>query len=178
MKKKGQGNGAVLYLRVSTSEQAVGPLNLINQEKRCRELCKQRGWEVIEVFVDPGESARSADRPEFQRMLTFCKGHRHKIGYVVVQDLSRFARNLQDQAQTMADLLRNGILVRSANETNVDETASGKLAASIVGGFNEYFSNSLSEKMKDRTRDSVLAGRFPWRAPVGYRNIGGKVGPN
>ena len=176
--KKGQENGAVLYVRVSTDEQADGPFNLINQEKRCSELCKQRGWPVVDVFIDRGESARSADRPEFKRMLAFCKTRRREVRYVVVQDLSRFARNLRDQVQAMAELLRIGILVRSANETNIDETASGKLAASILGGFNEYFSNSLSEKMKDRTRDSAASGRFPWRAPVGYVNIGGKEGPN
>jgi len=32
--------------------------------------------------------------------------------------------------------------------------------------------------MKDRTRQAVSAGRFPWRAPLGYINIGGKDGPN
>ncbi len=33
--KKRQANGAVLYIRVSTDEQAIGPFNLINQEKMC-----------------------------------------------------------------------------------------------------------------------------------------------
>ena len=176
--KKGQGNGAVLYVRVSTDEQASGPLNLSNQEKRCRDYCKQRELPVVAVFIDPGESARSADRPEFQQMLSFCKAHRREVHYVVVQDLSRFARNLQDQAQSIGDLLRVGVLVRSTYESNIDETAAGKLAANIFGGFNQYFSDALSEKMHDRTRQSAAAGRFPWRAPIGYLNIGGKEGPN
>jgi predicted site-specific integrase-resolvase len=60
--QKGQEDGAVLYVRVSTDEQANGSLNLVNQEKRCREYCKQQGWPVMEVFVDPGESARSVER--------------------------------------------------------------------------------------------------------------------
>ena len=180
--KKAQGAknglGAVLYVRVSTDEQANGPLNLINQERRCREYCQQRGWPVLETFTDPGKSARSVDRPEFQRMLAYCRTHRNTVRYVVVQDLSRFARNLQDQARTTSELLKNGILLRSASEANVDETASGKLAGSIFGGFNEYYSNSLSEKMKERTRASVAAGRFPWKAPIGYVNTGAKDGPN
>ena len=176
--QKGQGEGAVLYVRVSTDEQASGPLNLGNQEKRCREYCQQRGWPVMEVFVDPGESARSVDRPEFQRMLAYCRTHRRKVRYVVVQDLSRFARNNQDQAQTIGELGRIGVLLRSTYESNIDETAAGKLAANIFGTFNQYFSDALSEKMRDRTRQSVSAGRFPWRAPIGYQNIGGKDGPN
>ncbi len=174
MKQKGLENRAVLYVRVSTDDQANGPFNLRNQEQRCHDYCKQMGWQVVKVFIDRGESARSADRPEFQEMLSFCKAHRLDISCVIVQDLSRFARNIQDQAQTMADLLAIGILVRSANETNIDETASGKLAASILGSFNEYFSNSLSEKMKQRTRDAVAAGRFPWKAPIGYLNLSGE----
>ena len=32
--------------------------------------------------------------------------------------------------------------------------------------------------MSGRTRDAVIAGRFPWRAPLGYLNIGGKEGSN
>jgi site-specific DNA recombinase len=176
--QKGQEDGAVLYVRVSTDEQASGPLNLVNQEKRCREYCKQQGWPVIEVFVDPGESARSVERPEFQRMLAYCRTHWRKVRYVVVQDLSRFARNNRDQAQTISELGRIGVLLRSTYESNIDETAAGKLAANIFGTFNQYFSDALSEKMRDRTRQSVSAGRFPWRAPIGYQNIGGKDGPN
>jgi site-specific DNA recombinase len=133
---------------------------------------------VMEVFIDPGESARSVDRPEFQRMLAFCKANRRNVRYVVVQDLSRFARNNRDQAQTISELGRIGVLLRSTYESNIDETAAGKLAANIFGTFNQYFSDALSEKMRDRTRQSVSAGRFPWRAPIGYRNIGGKDGPN
>jgi site-specific DNA recombinase len=153
-------------------------LNLDNQEKRCREYCRQQNMLVMEVFIDPGESARSLDRPEFQRMLAFCKANRRNVRYVVVQDLSRFARNNQDQAQTINELGRIGVLLRSTYESNIDETAAGKLAANIFGTFNQFYSDSLSEKMRDRTRQSVSAGRFPWRAPIGYLNIGGKDGPN
>jgi site-specific DNA recombinase len=102
--QKGQENGAVLYVRVSTDEQAVSPLNLSNQEKRCREYCEQRGLTVMAVFTDPGEFARSVDRPEFKRMLTYCRAHRREVRYVVVQDLCRFARNNQNQAQTINEL--------------------------------------------------------------------------
>ena len=176
--KKGKGNGAVLYVRVSTDDQANGPLNLSNQEKRCREYCRQKGLPVVQVFTDPGESARSVDRPEFQRMLRFCNAHMRDVRYLVVQDVSRFARNLRDQTQTIEELQNIGVLVRSTYEGNIDETATGKLAANILGGFNQYYSDSLSEKMRDRTRQSASAGRFPWRAPIGYLNIGGKDGSN
>ena len=176
--KKGPGNGVVIYLRVSTSEQADGPLNLHNQEERCREWCKRNNLTVLHSFVDPGESARSTDRQEFQKMLAYCKQHRREIGFIVVQDMSRYARNMQDQSNTMAALAELGIRLRSVYEPGIDETPAGKLQAAIIGAINENFSNNLSQRMSDRTRQSALAGRFPWKAPVGYINIGGKCGPN
>jgi len=107
MKQK-ESNKAVLYIRVSTDEQAEDALNLVNQEKRCRNYCHQKGLSVVTIFIDAGESARTSDRPEFQRMLAYCKASRNEIRYVVVQDLSRFARNHKDQAQAIYDLGRWG----------------------------------------------------------------------
>jgi len=164
------GTSAVLYLRVSTDEQADGPLNLFNQEQKCRNYCDLRGYHVVGVFVDSGESARTADRPEFQRMLKFCKTNRREISYVVVQDLSRFSRNNRDQAHFIAELATHGVRLCSVYEPNVDESANGKLQGNIHGTLNQYFSDSLSEKMRDRSRAAVLAGRFPWPAPLGYLN--------
>jgi site-specific DNA recombinase len=85
-----RGNRTVVYIRVSTDDQAEDPLNLVNQEKRCRIYCQQNGLSVDRIFIDAGESARTSDRPEFQRMLAYCKARRNEIRYVVVQDLSRF----------------------------------------------------------------------------------------
>jgi len=44
------------------------------------------------------------------------------------------------------------------------------LARGVHGVFNQYFSDALSEKMKDRSAASFRAGRWPWAAPLGYVN--------
>ena len=163
------GLEAVMYLRVSTPEQA-DPLNLKNQEDGCRRLATQRGIAVAEVILGPGESGRTADRPSFVRLLSYCKAHRKRIGYVIVESLSRFARNVADQGAAIAELRENGIALLSVAEPNVDNTAAGRMAAGVHGVFNQYFSDALSEKMKDRSAASVRAGRWPWAAPLGYVN--------
>jgi len=166
---KRQGSEAVMYLRVSTPEQA-DPLNLKNQEDGCRRLANQRGIAVAEVILGPGESGRSADRPSFVRLLSYCKAHRNRIGYVIVESLSRFARNVADQGTAIAQLRENGVALLSVAEPNVDDTAAGRMAAGVHGVFNQYFSDALSEKMKERSAASVRAGRWPWAAPIGYLN--------
>jgi hypothetical protein len=40
-------------------------LSLPTQEKACREYCARNGYDVDQVFIDAGESAKSTDRPEF-----------------------------------------------------------------------------------------------------------------
>src|SRR5580698_5241560 len=112
---KRQASEAVLYLRVSTPEQA-DPLNLKNQENGCRRLAQQRGIVVAEVILGPGESGRSADRPSFVRLLSYCKVHRNRIGYVIVESLSRFARNVADQSTAIAELRENDITLLSLAE--------------------------------------------------------------
>jgi site-specific DNA recombinase len=178
MMDKGDVVGSVHYLRVSTIEQSTKALNLENQGGTCREFCQQQGWPVVERFIDSDSGRTAEDRPAFQRMLAFCRAHRDEVRYVIVYDLSRFARNVQHQGEAIAALKRNGVLLRSVNEPNIDETAAGKLAANILGTFNQFFSDSLSEKMQRRTRQAAEAGRFPWRAPLGYRNVGGREGAN
>lgn len=68
--------------------------------------------------------------------------------------------------------------LRSTYESNIDETAAGKLAANIFGALNQFFSDSHSEKQRDRTRLAIAGGRVPWLAPIGYININAKDGPN
>lgn len=101
--------GAVCYLRVSTSEQASENNSLPVQERKVREYCKARSIPILKIFVDPGESARTTDRPEFQKMLAYCRDHRKTITHFVVSDLSRLARNVMDQGATLATLRHLGI---------------------------------------------------------------------
>lgn len=164
-------SGALIYIRVSTDEQQKRNVaNLPTQEKKCRDRCNHSGIPVLKVFKDE-ESARTADRPEFQKLLEYCKQHSGKVSHVVVADLSRFARNTGDQATAMARLENMRITLVSVDEPNIDKTAAGKLCANLLGAVNQFYSDSLSERVRYRMAEAVKSGRFVWRAPLGYRNV-------
>jgi DNA invertase Pin-like site-specific DNA recombinase len=59
---------AVIYTRVATEDQ-VGGTSLDTQERACREWCERNGAEVLNVYVDAGESAKTAARPAFLRLV-------------------------------------------------------------------------------------------------------------
>src|ERR1035441_1525290 len=105
-------NVGLIYLRVSTKEQMEN-LSMEVQEARCTEWCRNKGITVDAVFHDDGKSARTTQRPEFQKMLAHVASRMGRIGYVVVHDLSRFARNMEDQIEVMSGLRSVGVLVRS-----------------------------------------------------------------
>ena len=161
---------AVLYIRVSTSKQAQQAYNLPTQQTKLKDHCGRNGWDVLKEFVDT-DSARTDDRPQFQAMLEFCRNRKHKVTYVVVADLSRLARNVVDQGTTIAELTRLGIKLVSVDEPNIDDTAAGRLSANLLGAMNQFFSDSLSERIRYRMKAGFDAGRFLHYAPIGYLNV-------
>src|ERR1700687_4460093 len=137
-------NGAIGYLRVSTLEQASINNSLPVQQKKFEDHCTRNTLAPLDSFVDK-QSGRNAERPAFQRMLAYCRKNKSRVRCVVVADLSRLARNVVEQGQTIAELSKIGIRLVSIDEPNIDNTAAGKLATNILGAFNQFFSDSLSE---------------------------------
>jgi DNA invertase Pin-like site-specific DNA recombinase len=162
-------NGAVGYLRVSTLEQAALNNSLPVQQSKFTTHCARSSLTPLESFVDK-QSGRNVERPAFQRMLAYCRKNKSRVRCVVVADLSRLARNVVDQGQTIAELGKIGIRLVSVDEPNIDGTAAGKLATNILGAFNQFFSDSLSEKTRFRMQAGREAGRWLWVAPLGYLN--------
>src|SRR5260370_2658008 len=97
-------SGGVCYARVSTDEQAEKNNSLRVQNGKLKDHCDRNGIEILETFVDKQSSRTTAKRPEFQRMMEFCKRNHKKISHVIVADLSRLARNVVDQGATIAAL--------------------------------------------------------------------------
>src|ERR1700742_2205738 len=90
---------AYLYLRVSTKEQATRGgeaegFSIPAQRDACRRKATSLGAEIVAEFVDRGESARSADRPALQEMLTYVD--EHDTQFVIVHKVDRLARNRVD----------------------------------------------------------------------------------
>lgn len=81
------------YIRVSTQEQ-----NTIRQEELMRSLG------VDDVYVDR-ISGKDANRPELNKMLQFVR----KGDTVIVESISRFARNTKDLLTLVEQLTEKGV---------------------------------------------------------------------
>ena len=75
--------GAAIYVRVSTKEQTEN-LSLPTQIRACEEYCRREGDEVLERFKEEGESAKTTDRTELQKLLKYCRAHKGKVRVLYV----------------------------------------------------------------------------------------------
>ena len=160
--------GAVIYIRVSTKEQTEN-LSLPTQLRACEDYCRREGFEVIERFREEGESAKSADRTELQRLLSFCREHKGKVHFVVAFNLTRFARDKYDHFALRSFLKSLGISLRSATEP-IDDTSTGKLMEGVLAAFAQFDNDCRSDRTRAGMKAALELGRWVFLAPLGYVN--------
>ncbi len=164
---------AVLYVRVSTKDQLQGDgdpdgYSIPAQRLACERRAEALGVDVAETFIERGESARSADRPELQRMLAYLA--EEPVRYVIVHKVDRLARNRLDDVTITAAIQASGAQLVSVTE-NIDETPSGTLMHGIMSSIAEFYSRNLANEVIKGTQQKVSAGGTPHVAPIGYLNI-------
>jgi site-specific DNA recombinase len=169
---------AAIYLRVSTEKQVkreVDPqgLSVPDQRQATTRRASELGATVEAEFVELAETAKVLDRPELQRLLNDDE-LLSRIDFVIVFNLSRFARQLEDQIQVMRFLRARGVELVSATE-HIDETPAGKFMVNVMGAMNQYHSdNSAFGAIRGMTQKAKVGGT-PGRAPMGYRNVAREI---
>ena len=170
---------AVIYCRVSTKDQ-VQNLSLPTQLKACRAYCEREGYDVASEFTDAGESAKTTDRPDFQKLLEFCRLHKRDVQFVVFYNVSRLSRNSLDFAVIKSHLQRLGISIRSVNEPINDEPT-GALMGNVLAAFAQFDNDEKARRTKAGMRAAIELGRWTFKAPLGYEkgpNGSGQLAPD
>ena len=160
--------GAIIYIRVSTKEQTEN-LSLSTQLKACEAYCERQGFEVLARFREEGESAKTADRTELQKLLHFCRTNKGRVQFVVVFNLTRFAREKYDHFALRAHLKSLGISLRSATEP-IDDTSTGKLMEGVLAAFAQFDNDVRSERTRGGMKAALELGCWTFLAPLGYLN--------
>ena len=167
---------AISYLRVSTHGQAERGggasegFSIPAQREANKKKAASIGAIIIKEFVDRGASARSADRPELQRMLEYISENRENIDYVIVHKIDRLARNRGDDVDITRSLQKAGVKLISTTES-IDETPAGMLLHGIMSSIAEFYSRNLSNEVIKGLSQKAKNGGTNYRAPLGYINV-------
>ena len=130
---------AALYARVSSEEQ-IDNWSISAQQHEFEQLCRDKGWKVVKIYIEEGKSARSDSiekRLQFKRLLEDCR--KRDFDVVVVHSLDRWSRNLRVTLESFKQLADYGIAFVSITE-NIDySTPEGKLFIAMLGAFAKVF---------------------------------------
>lgn len=156
---------AVIYARYSCDNQREESIE--GQLRECRAFAERNNYTLIDTYIDRAMSAKTDNRPEFQKMIKdSAKG---QFSAIIVWKLDRFARNRYDSAHYKAMLRKNGVKVVSATEV-ISEGAEGIILESVLEGYAEYYSAELSEKVIRGMTENALKCQYNGGfVPVGFK---------
>jgi hypothetical protein len=165
-----------LYIRVSTQEQAEEGYSISSQKQRLLAYCKARGWIVVSIFADPGESGSNLERPGIQRLISFVE--EKKCDTVLVLKLDRISRSQKDTLFLLEDVfLKNDINFLAVEESFDTSTPYGIAMVGILSSFAQLERENIkSRTMSGRTgraQDGLWHGGGTH--PIGYDYINGRL---
>ncbi len=138
------------YIRVSTQEQ-----NTIRQEI----LMEHLG--VDELYIDRA-SGKNAQRPELQKMMEYVR----RGDTVIVESISRFARNTRDLLELVERLAGKGVEFISQKEAIDTTTPTGKFMLTVFGAVAELEREYILQRQREGIAAAKSQGRYKGRKPI------------
>ncbi len=143
-----------IYIRVSTTKQAVDGHGLDAQRHRLAEVVEQRDLTVVEMVADEGVTGSTLDRPGFQRVMQLA--HDGQIDGVLVTKADRVSRSARDYLNLVAEMDRLGIALLTADEQFQTD---GSPLSSALSAMRAVFAQLERDMARARTRDGMAAAR-------------------
>ena len=160
---------AILYIRVSTDEQAEKGYSLKHQEDRLRQYCQFQNIEVVAVFKED-HSAKTFERPEFNKLLAFLKKNKKAADLLLFLKWDRFSRNAGDAYGMINQLNKLGTEPQAIEQPLDLDIPENKIMLAFYLAAPEVENDRRSLNTIAGMRRAMKEGRHVTLAPRGYRN--------
>lgn len=141
---------AVIYARYSSDNQREESIE--GQLRDCIEYAKYNDIEIVGQYIDRAFSAKTDDRPDFQRMIA--DSPKKLFDVVLVWKLDRFARNRYDSAFYRYTLRKNGVKIISVKE-NISDGPEGIILESMLEGFEQANGHNRLKKLNSEFKVAI-----------------------
>lgn len=138
------------YIRVSTEEQ-----NTVRQEVLMKELGVER------VYIDKA-SGKNTQRRQLHDMLHYVR----EGDTVVVESISRFARNTRDLLDLVDQLVGKNVTFVSQKESIDTSTPTGKFMLTVFGAVAELERASILQRQREGIAEAKKAGKYRGRKQI------------
>ncbi|PKM60395.1 MAG: resolvase [Firmicutes bacterium HGW-Firmicutes-4] len=143
------------YIRVSSKDQ-----NTIRQEVKAKEI----GIPVGNVFIEKVSGKNVTDRPVLTNMMTVLKSG----DKLIVDSISRFARNTKDLIELVEQLNEKGVIFVSLKEAIDTTTPTGIFMLTVFGAVAQLEREYIRQRQAEGIAIAVAQGKFKGRKPVEY----------
>ena len=152
-----------IYARVSTTDKDQDPETQLMPLRKYADL---REWDVHDIYVDEesGRYEKKAKRQSFNRLLG--DAHKRKFDVLLVFRYNRFARSTQDLLNALKDFEALGIDFVSYKEQIDTTTSHGKFFFTVIAGFAQLESDTISENVKAGMARAKAQGKRVSRPPL------------
>lgn len=161
------GKSAFIYCRISQDREGSA-LGVQRQEEDCRKLAANKGFDVVEVFVDNDISAYSGKlRPGYRAMLEgLSKG---RAAVVLCWHTDRLHRSPTELEEYIKVCEPAGVYTHTVKAGELDlATDSGRMVARMLGAAARYESDMKSTRAKRKMEELTRKGKYTG----GYRPFG------
>ena len=138
------------YVRCSTIEQ-----NEARQLKMMEEQCAEK------LFIDKA-SGKNTDRRAFKDMMAFVRAD----DIIIVESISRIARNTRDLLSIVSDLTEKGVEFISLKENIDTTTPQGRFMLTVFGALAELERENILERQREGIEIAKSEGKYKGRKPI------------
>lgn len=143
------------YIRVSSKEQ-----NTIRQEVKA----KEHNVQLENVYIEKVSGKNVTDRPVLNNMMSHIKNG----DKLVVDSISRFARNTKDLIELVEQLNNKGVIFVSLKEAIDTTTPTGMFMLTIFGAVAQLERDYLKDRQMEGTAIAVAQGKFKGCKAIEY----------
>lgn len=165
-----------IYVRVSTARQDLEGYSIPLQKERLIAYCKAKGWVVAGVYVDPGHSGSSLDRPGITALMAAVQ--ERKFDVVLVYKLDRLSRSQKDTLYLIEDvLMANKTDFVSMQESFDTSTVFGRGMVGILSVFAQMERETIAQRTLMGRAGRAQEGLFHGGGtdPIGFDYVDGEL---
>ncbi len=162
---------AILYIRVSSKDQAKEGYSLDAQEKLAYEYAHRNNLDIVRHWK-VSESAWKNERVAFNQLVEYAKRHKD-VTHIIFDALDRMTRNDFDKLKIYRLIKEHGKTIhfsRTNKIFNQDSGSDDEFMLDIEVAVAKKMSNDISRKTKMGMQEKAEQGIYPSVAPMGYIN--------
>lgn len=157
----------VIYIRVSTSQQAAEGISLEAQKQRLLKYCEFNELDVISVISDEGLSGSNSNRQGYKDLMELVRTK--QVEAVAVYSLSRFARNTIEVLKSIEVMNKNNIQFHSLTEKIDTTSPTGRFFLTTLAALGQLEREQISERTKDALAHKKSKSERVGQIPFGYK---------